>query len=300
MTVDPDDLFPGFAARHVETETGWFFVRTGGEGAPLLLLHGYPQTHVEWHRIASRLAERFRVVAMDLRGYGDSVVPESCDGIGMSKRLMGADAVAVMAALGHRKFRLVGHDRGGRAAYRLAFDRPDRLDKVVVIDIIPTAAMFEDMGKAKSAMNKYHWLFLAQPEPFPETMIGASPDFFLEHTLASWTAKKDLSTFDPRALEHYRRAFADPARRRASCEDYRAGVLIDRVLDEDDLKAGRRIEVPMLALWGDAGIPASGIAPLDIWRDYARDVQGKAIPSGHFVPEENPDACAEAILAFMG
>ena len=236
---------------------------------------------------------------MDSRGYGDRGVPESHDGSGMSKRAMGADALAVMAELGHRRFRLVGHDRGGRVAYRLAFDRPDALEKVVVIDIIPTASMFRDMGKAKSAMNKYHWLFLAQPEPFPETMIGASATFFLEHTLASWTAKKDLSAFDPRALEHYRRAFADPARLHASCEDYRAGALIDRVQDEEDLKAGRRIEVPLLAIWGDSGIPASGISPLDVWREFARDVSGEQVKSGHFVPEENPDACFAALMKFL-
>lgn len=295
----PDDLFPGFAAQHVETEAGRFFVRTGGHGAPLLLLHGYPQTHAEWHKVAARLADRFTVVAMDLRGYGDSFVPESHDGSGMSKRAMGVDAVAVMAKLGHAKFRLVGHDRGGRVAYRLAYDQPGHLEKVAVIDIIPTASMFKDMGKAKSALNKYHWLFLAQPEPFPETLIGASLPFFLEHTLASWTAKKDLSAFDTRALEHYRRAFADPARLHASCEDYRAGAGADRMQDEEDQKAGRRISVPMLAIWGDGGIPASGISPLDVWREYARDVQGEAVKCGHFVPEENPEACAEAILKFM-
>ncbi len=295
----PDDLFPGFASRHVETDAGRFFVRTGGQGAPLLLLHGYPQTHAEWHKVAPRLADRFSVVAMDLRGYGDSFVPESHQGSGMTKRAMGADAVAVMAELGHRRFRLAGHDRGGRVAYRLAFDRPEVLEKVAVIDIIPTASMFKDMSKAKSAIAKYHWLFLAQPEPFPETLIGASNRFFLEHTLASWTAKKDLSAFDPRALERYRHAFADPARVQASCEDYRAGAAADRLQDEDDHKAGRRITVPMLAIWGDAGIPASGISPLDVWREFARDIQGEQIKSGHFVPEENPDACAEALLKFL-
>lgn len=299
MHADPADLFPGFSARHIETPAGEFFVRTGGHGPPLLLLHGYPQTHVEWHGIAGRLAKTFSVVAMDLRGYGDSVVPESRAGSGMSKRAMGADAVAVMAKLGHPTFRLVGHDRGGRVAYRLAFDKPEHLERVAVIDIIPTAAMFHSMGQAERAMKKYHWLFLAQPEPFPETMIGASARFFLEHTLASWSAKKDLSAFDPRALEHYRRSFEDASRLRASCEDYRAGALVDRVQDEDDLRAGHRIDVPMLVLWGDSGIPASGISPLDVWRDYANDVRGEEIASGHFVPEENPETCAEAILRFM-
>ena len=296
---DLPDLFPGFESHWIDIDTGRFFVRTGGHGPPVLLLHGYPQTHVEWHKVAPQLAERYTVVAMDLRGYGWSSLPESRNGEGMSKRLMGEDAVAVMETLGHARFRLGGHDRGGRVAYRLAYDKPERLEKAIVIDIIPTASMFRDMGKAKSAMNKYHWLFLAQPEPFPETMIGASARFYLEHTLASWTAKKDLSAFDPGALTHYRLAFEDPSRIHTTCEDYRAGALIDRLLDEDDLKKGRKITVPMLAIWGDAGIPASGISPLDVWREYARDVQGVPIKSGHFVPEENPTACAGALLDFL-
>ena len=212
---------------------------------------------------------------------------------------MGQDAVEVMAALGHETFHLVGHDRGGRVAYRLAFDQPERLMKVAVIDIIPTAAMFHDMGKVKNAMNKFHWLFLAQPAPFPETMIGACAPYYLDHILSSWTKRKDLTAFDAAALAAYHAAVSDPARIHASCEDYRAGAFVDRLQDEADLKAGRKIAVPMLALWGDSGIPASGISPLDVWREYARDVQGQMIASGHFVPEENPDACVEALLRFL-
>lgn len=297
--TDLPDLFPGFESHWIDGPGGKLFARSGGRGAPVLLLHGYPQTHVEWHKIAPALAERFRVVVMDLRGYGWSHLPEGTNGAGMSKRAMGADAIAVMERLGHVRFHLVGHDRGARVAYRLAFDRPERLDKVAVIDIIPTASMFQDMGKVERAMNKYHWLFLAQPAPFPETMIGASARAFLDHTLASWTARKDLAAFDPGALDHYRRAFEDPSRIHASCEDYRAGAFIDRVQDEDDLANGRRIEVPLLALWGDQGIPASGISPLDVWRDFARHVTGASITSGHFVPEENPQACARALIDFL-
>jgi haloacetate dehalogenase len=294
------DLFPGFRSHWIDTEDGRFFARSGGKGPPLLLLHGYPQTHVEWHKIAPRLAERYTVVAMDLRGYGWSSLPEGSDGAGMTKRAMGRDAIEVMRKLGHLKFRLVGHDRGGRVAYRLAYDAPEHLEKVAVIDIIPTASMFRDLGKAKSALNKYHWLFLAQAAPFPETMIGNSALFFLEHTLASWTAKKELSAFDPRALEHYRQAFDDPSRIHSTCECYRAGAFIDRLQDEEDIKAGRKITVPLLAMWGDSGIPSSGISPLDVWREFGRDVQGVAIKSGHFVPEENPEACLDALLRFMG
>ena len=181
----------------------------------------------------------------------------------------------------------------------LAYDHPGRVEKVAVIDIVPTFAMFDDMGKTEAALKKYHWLFLAQPAPFPEKLIGASARYFLDHTLASWTATKDLSAFAPEALAHYRAAFEDPSRIAASCEDYRAGALIDRLLDKADLDAGRKIGVPLLALWGDAGLPASGAAPLEIWRQYASDVSGKAIASGHFVPEENPDACVAALLAFL-
>ncbi len=297
--VDPTaDLFPGFTTRHVDTDAGRFLVCVGGEGPPLLLLHGYPQTHAEWHKVAASLAEHFTVVMMDLRGYGGSFVPASEDGSGMTKRQMGSDAVAVMAALGHERFRLVGHDRGGRVAYRLAYDRPERLERFATIDIVPTGAVFADMGRVKGALKKYHWLFLAQPAPYPETMIGATPRFFLEHTLASWTAAGDLSAFDPRALAAYRAAF-EPARIHATCECYRAGAGADREQDEADLAAGARILVPMLAMWGEAGIQSAGVSPLDIWRRYAADVRGAPIASGHFAPEENPEACSAAILDFM-
>ena len=296
---DLADLFPGFASHWIDTASGRFFARSGGSGPPLLLLHGYPQTHVEWHKVAPTLAEHFTVVAMDLRGYGWSSLPEGKDGKGMSKRVMAQDAIDVMEKLGHVRFRLVGHDRGGRVAYRLAYDQPGRLEKVVTIDIVPTFAMFDDMGHTEAALKKYHWLFLAQPAPFPETLIGAKPRFYLDHTLASWTASRDLSAYDPGALAHYRAAFEDPSRIAASCEDYRAGALIDRLLDKEDLEAGRKIEVPMLAMWGDGGLPASGLPPLEVWRRYATRVEGVAIQSGHFVPEENPGACVEALISFL-
>ena len=298
MSDPAADLFPGFATRMVETEAGAFLVRTGGEGPPLLLLHGYPQTHVEWHKVAGPLAERFGVVMMDLRGYGGSLIPDGANGAGMSKRQMGADAVAVMARLGHDRFRVVGHDRGGRVAYRLAYDRPERLERCATIDIVPTGAVFADMDRTAGALKKYHWLFLAQPAPFPETMIGAAPRFFLEHTLASWTAAKDLAAFDPAALAAYHAAF-DAAHVHSTCECYRAGAGLDREQDEADLAAGRKIAVPMLAMWGEAGIQSAGVSPLDVWRRYADDVTGAPVASGHFVPEENPRACLAAILDFM-
>ena len=297
--TDAADLFPGFDERMIETAAGRIFTRSGGAGPPLLLLHGYPQTHHEWHAVAPRLAERFRVVLMDLRGYGRSDVPASREGSGYAKRPMAQDAVAVMAALGHQRFRLVGHDRGGRVAYRLALDAPERLDGLAVIDIVPTALHLQGFGTTKRALKSYHWLFLAQPAPFPETMIGAAPRFFADHTLSSWTKAKDLSAFHPAALPHYRALFTDPARLHATCEDYRAGAAADREQDEADLAAGRRIAVPMLAMWGDAGIPASGTDPIEAWSRLAERVEGVQVDSGHFVPEENPDACAEALLRFL-
>jgi haloacetate dehalogenase len=296
---DHRDLFDGFSTHWVDIDEGAIFARVGGSGPPLLLLHGYPQTHVEWHKIAAGLAAHFTVVAMDLRGYGASFSPHgTSQGAGMSKRAMGGDAIAVMEALGFARFRLVGHDRGGRVAYRLAFDRPERLERIAVIDIIPTAAMFQGLANTTSALNKYHWLFLAQPAPFPETLIGAAPRYFLEHTLVSWTKSKSLDAFDPAAREAYLAAF-DAAHIHTTCECYRAGALIDRLHDEADLRAGRKIPIPVLALWGDAGIPASGVSPLDIWRSYADHVEGHAIPSGHFIPEENPSACLAALLDFL-
>ena len=293
------DLFPGFDERFVETPAGRFFTRSGGEGPPLLLLHGYPQTHHEWHSVAPRLAERFRVVVMDLRGYGRSCVPDSHDGEGYAKRVMAQDAVAVMAAFGHERFRLVGHDRGGRVAYRLALDAPERLERLAVIDIVPTALMFQGFGDPRRALKSYHWLFLAQPAPFPETLIGAAARAYADHTLASWSKRKDLSTFHPAAIERYRALLADPARLHATCEDYRAGAGADREQDEADLAAGRRIGLPMLVLWGDAGIPASGTDPLAMWSRLAVEPKSAQVDSGHFVPEENPDACVEALLRFL-
>jgi haloacetate dehalogenase len=299
MTTDLADLFPGFESHWVDTEAGRIFARGGGSGPPLLLLHGYPQSHVMWHRIAPRLAERFRVVAMDLRGYGWSSVPASePDGATYSKRAMARDAIAVMERLGHARFHLAGHDRGGRVGYRLALDHPGRIDRLAVLDIVPTYEMWAGMD-AQKAMATYHWLFLAQPGRLPERLISAAPMAFLDHTLASWTAEKTLEAFDERALAHYRAAFNNPDRIHASCEDYRAGWHADRLADAEDLEAGRRIASPLLAIWGTAGFPAKGRSALDVWREWADDASGAAVAGGHFLPEENPEATTEALLAFF-
>jgi haloacetate dehalogenase len=291
------DFFPGFAVRSIAAPAGSIFARIGGNGPPLLLLHGFPQTHVEWRLIASRLAEKFTLVLTDLRGYGGSSVPPSQNGEAYAKREMAKDAIAAMAALGFERFNVIGHDRGGRVAYRLALDAPGRVEKLAVIDIIPTAEMWRSMDAAR-AMQTYHWPFLAQPAPMPETLIRGAALTWLKHTLASWTGDKSLAAFGD-ALDAYCAAFDQEDRIHAFCEDYRAGATIDRRLDEEDQAAGRRIAAPLLALWGAKGIPSEGDDPLAIWRRWAIDAEGRAIKGGHFLPEENPEETVTALLDFF-
>ncbi len=290
--------FAGFSTHDLALGEATIHARVGGSGPPLLLLHGYPQSHRMWARVAPKLAERFTVVVPDLRGYGSSSAPPSHKGERYSKRVMAKDAVALMAALGHETFALAGHDRGGRVAYRLALDYPEVVTKIAVLDIVPTWEMWAGMDAAR-AMQVYHWMFLAQPEPLPETLISAAPQVYLDHTLASWTASRSLASFTPEALDAYRAAFHEPQRVHAMCEDYRAGATIDRALDEADRAAGRKISAPLLALWGGTGIPAKGESPLDVWRRWASDVSGQPIEGGHFLPEEAPDATAKALAAFF-
>ena len=290
--------FAGFSTHDLALGEATIHARVGGSGPPLLLLHGYPQSHRMWARVAPTLAERFRVVVPDLRGYGLSSAPPSHKGERYSKRVMAKDAVALMAALGHSRFAVAGHDRGGRVAYRLALDHPEVVSKIAVLDIVPTAEMWAGMDAAR-AMQVYHWMFLAQPTPLPETLISAAPEVYLDHTLASWTASRSLASFTPEALAAYRAAFREPARVHAMCEDYRAGATLDRALDEADQAAGRKIAAPLLALWGGTGIPARGESPLEVWRRWAITVSGQAISGGHFLPEEAPQATTEALAAFF-
>jgi haloacetate dehalogenase len=293
------DLFPGFAERRIRAAGADIFVRTGGSGPPLLLLHGYPQTHVCWHKVAPALAGHCRLVMADLRGYGVSSVPASdADHVAYSKRAMAEDALAVMHALGHRQFMVAGHDRGGRVAYRLALDHPEAVVALMPIDILPTAEVWR-RTTAESAIGSYHWGFLAQPHPLPETLINTHPVYYVEHTLRSWAKARDLSPFAPTALAHYRALMSDPARVHAVCEDYRAGASVDRRLDEADLAAGRRIACPTFVAWGSAYLGARGIDPLDVWRAWCTDLSGAEIDSGHFQAEENPDALVAALLPFL-
>lgn len=298
MTDDLADLFPGFGSQWIDVGIGRLFARTGGAGPPLVLLHGFPQTHVMWHRIAQALAGRFTVIAPDLRGYGwSSVAPGAGDGSGYSKRLMAGDIVEAMERLGHVRFAVAGHDRGGRVAYRLALDHPGRATRLAVLDIVPTKTVWDGFDRA-AALRTYHWPFLAQKAPLPETLIGRDPLFFLDWTLASWTAGRSLDAFDPRALAHYRAAFNNPDRIAAACGDYRAGASVDVADDEADLAAGRKISAPLFALWGNAGFPDAG-DPLAAWRGFAREVSGASVRSGHFVAEENPEGTLAALVPFL-
>lgn len=280
-------MLDGLESRRVQVPGAELFVRLGGNGPPVLLLHGYPQTHACWHRIAPALAARFTVVCPDLRGYGASSRPPSDPTHApYSKRAMAGDMVALMRALGADRFAVVGHDRGGRVAYRLALDHPDSVRALAVLDMVPTSETWSrtDMGHA---LGSFHWQFLAQPEPLPERLIGHEPDFFLEWLLRAWAAPGFV--FDPEALDAYRRAFRDPGVIHATCEDYRAGATVDHEIDTADRRAGRTIASPLLALWGTRDASLRRRASLvEIWEEWADDVSGAGLACGHFLPEEAP------------
>jgi haloacetate dehalogenase len=298
MSADTE-LFPGFAARRVATPDAELHCVVGGGGPPLLLLHGYPQTHAMWHRVAPVLAREFTVVCPDLRGYGDSSKPETQrDHAQQSKRAMARDQVELMRALGHARFGLVGHDRGGRVAHRLARDHPDAVSRLAVLDISPTRTMYRRTDQA-FATAYYHWFFLIQPFDLPERLIGADPAYYLRRKLGAWSGS--AAHFDPRALAEYERCFT-PATVHASCEDYRAAASIDLVHDEADVEAGRKLSCPVLALWGDKGVVHRLFDPLADWGAVAMpgQVQGRALPCGHFLAEEAPEATAAALAAFFG
>lgn len=293
------ELFEGFESRIVPGDGCGIHLMIGGSGPPLVLLHGYPQNHATWHRIAPALAERFTVIIPDLRGYGQSGVPAAgADSAAYSKRAMGRDILAVMDQLGFARFRLVGHDRGARVSYRLAFDHPERIDRLGIIEVVPTAEMWRRFD-AGMGMSAYHWTLLAQPAPLPEKLISADPQFYLDWTLRSWTRDKSLDVFDRDALALYRAAFSQPQRIAAMCADYRAGATIDRELDEADRAAGRRISVPLHFVWSNHGFPSRTGHPLGIWRQWAETVTGEAVEAGHFAMEENPDAVLAALQPFL-
>lgn len=271
----------------------------GGDGPPVLLLHGYPQSHVMWHEVAPGLAARHTVVLADLRGYGDSCRPASePDHASYAKRAMAADQVGLMRHLGHESFALVGHDRGARVAHRLCLDHPEVVSRAALLDIVPTRHVFTHVDRAL-AQAYYHWFFLSQDADLPERLIGADTGYWVRRKLAQWSGAAGIDAFAPEAVAQYVRCFSDPDVIRASCEDYRAGASIDLVHDELDAAAGRRVECPVLVLWGAEGLVGRAYDVVGVWNDYARDVRGQALGCGHFLAEEQPAETLAALDDFL-
>ena len=292
-------LFEGFRVADVATARGLIRAKIGGSGPPLLLLHGFPQTHLMWHGVAQPLARRFTVVAVDLPGYGDSFRPQpSEDHAAHSKRALASDLVAAMSELGHDSFAVAGHDRGGRVAYRMALDHDSAVTRLAVLDIVPTGEIWL-RADARFAVGYWHWAFLAQPAPLPERLILGDPDAF-------WTSAQRLGIkaderYPEQVVAAYRAQCADPATVTAMCEDYRAGATIDRELDDAD-RGRRTIACPVLALWGGAGaLPRFYEDPLELWRVYAPEINGHAIDgASHFLVEDAPEEVAAELVAFFG
>lgn len=290
----------GFEQSFVEANGIKIAVHTAGSGPCLVLLHGFPQNHMCWSKVAPELSHSYRCIVPDLRGYGESDAPkDSAPYRGYSKRNMAIDIVGLLDALGVEKASIVGHDRGARVAYRLALDFPNRVDHIAILEIVPTGELWRRWN-AELAYNAYHWTFLAQPAPLPERMISADPVSFIDWTLASWTLSKSLKPFPQAALDSYRKQAEDPSRIAAMCCDYRAGAGIDREIDEEDRKAGRKIAVPLHFIWSESGFPAQAGDPMGIWRPMCERLTGESIAGcGHFVVEENPRELLPKITKFL-
>ncbi len=292
-------MFPNFTAQKIQLADVALHTRIGGSGPPLLLLHGYPQTHVMWHKVAPALAQHFTLICPDLRGYGDSDAPPSdSQHATYSKRTVATDLIQLMTHLGHDTFMAAGHDRGARVLHRLLLDHPHAVTRAAVLDIVPTHYIFKTINQ-QMATTYEHWFFLIQPDGFPEHLIGKDPDYYLTTKLNRWSANADDNnpTFTPEAMAEYLRCFRRPEVIHATCEDYRAAASIDLEHDEADL--GRKIEGPLLVLWGGKGAMEKNYDVLEVWRDYAEQVQGEALPCGHFVAEEWPEGVARSLLNFF-
>jgi haloacetate dehalogenase len=286
-------LFPGFTTQKIQTSGATINTLRGGSGPPLLLIHGYPQTHVEWHKIAPRLAQRFTVVMTDLRGYGDSSKPADGENhANYSKRAMALDQVEVMRSLGYQKFAMVGHDRGARVAWRVAVEHPDVVTSATVIDIVPLPY---SRVTRQFATEYFHWFFLIQPAPFPETLIGNSAEYYLRSRFLRQGVAAEV--FTAAAMAEYLRCFKDPATIHATCEDYRAGATID--IDHAAEDGAKKVMCPLLVLWGERGTVGRLEPVMDLWREKAVSVMGKALPSGHFLPEEVPEQTLAELLTFL-
>jgi haloacetate dehalogenase len=291
-------MFDGFEARDLPTERGTIHAMVGGDGPPLLLLHGYPQTHLMWHAAAPLLAEHFTVVAADLSGYGESLRPAPAgDHVPHSKRALALDQVQAMTALGHERFAVAGHDRGGRVAYRMALDHPERVSALAVLDIVPTAEVWA-RADDKLALGYWHWGFLAQPAPLPERLIAGAPDAYFDHHLLMIGLGTDPEAYPAEVMTAYRCQLDDASAVNAICEDYRAGATIDRELDEAD--RGRHIACPVLCLWGARGaLPFFYGDVLAVWRPWAPVVTGRGVDASHFLVEDQPQEVAAALVSFF-
>jgi len=285
----------GFEAVRLQTLGAEINLVHGGAGKPLLLMHGYPQTHMMWHRVAPRLAEEYHVICPDLRGYGDSSKPESsADHAPYSKREMANDMVEVMKELGYQQFAATGHDRGARVLHRMILDHPERVERACVMDIAPTHHMFKTTDQ-EFATGYYHWFFLIQPNGLPERLIGADPEYYLTEKMGRWSSPDSI--FAPEAFDEYLRCFRKPETIHASCEDYRAAASIDLEHDASDLD--RKIECPLLVLWGDRGLVHRKYEVLEVWRERANHVSGTALKCGHYLPEESPEQVLDELLPFL-
>jgi haloacetate dehalogenase len=294
-------MFDGFSAQTVKSGPAEIFVRVGGAGPPVLLLHGFPETHIMWRDVAPLLAREFTVVCADLRGYGRSGCPESApDHMPYSKRAMAEDLVSIMARLGFERFAVAGHDRGGRVAYRLALDAPVNITALAALDVIPTAAAW-DLADARLAIDFWPWSLLAQPSPLPEQLVGAAPQAVIDDALGNWGS--DVAVFPADVRREYVAALSDKAHVHAICEEYRAAASIDRDHDAADRASGRKITCPTLILWSTHGALDNWYAdkggPLALWRDWCVTVDGGAIDGGHFFPEACPEATADRLGKFL-
>ncbi|MEX2035553.1 MAG: alpha/beta hydrolase, partial [Xanthobacteraceae bacterium] len=291
-------MMEGFTRSEIKTSGARIVAVHGGKGPPLLLMHDNPFTHLSWHKFAPRLAQEFTVVATDLRGYGDSEKPAGVDDhSGYSFRAMAQDQVEVMAALGFPRFMAADHDRGARVLHRMCLDRPDKVARAAILDIVPQHHLFNHVTQAWATAS-YHWFFMIQPYDMPERLMSADPDFFIEKKLAK--TAQGLSFFGKEALEEYKRCFRNPATVHAMCEDYRATATVDLAMDTADFAVGKKIACPALILWGATGTVGRVHKPAEIWKDYATNIVGaKALRCGHYLSEEAPEETYAELRAFF-
>lgn len=290
-------MFRNFVSKTCSLPDADIFYRIGGQGPPLLLLHGHPQTHMIWHKVADELGQHFTLIAADLRGYGDSSRPTTDENhLPYSKRVMAEDLVGLMTSLGHEQFGVLAHDRGARVAHRMAVDHAGRISRMMLLDIAPTLAMYENTNEF-FARAYWHWFFLIRPKPLPERLIEADPDGYLDGIMG--VRSDGMKHFSEEALGEYRRCIRIPGTAESFCEDYRASASIDLEHDREDVRNGVKVECPIRVLWGEEGAVGTCFDVLDEWRKVATNVDGAALPSGHYIPEEVPDLLLEQALDFF-